>query len=406
MSGVLPPPRSQVLETASGRILCIADIRGRLAALNDLAKAANAVAIIHTGDFGFLDAESLHKMDENALRQLAFYSPLVPTSQEAARVGASDSIGISMLSEFPRLLAGEIRLEVPVYTVWGASEDVDILEAFRTGEYAVPNLYILSEESTHLVCLGGLRLRLLGLGGAFSLTKLFDNGGHESPIAGAGCSTWTTALQIGRLVETAERVFSPSETRLLVTFASPGREGSLSQLALALQADFTLSAGLHFRATSSYNDYSVQRDFSHSGLRHKVLLSKKAFLRLWEEVKPVLEGTVGDLEQRELLNRAVRVLNRVPGTEDEEVAWRTCWHWNLCDVKSGTLVLDVRDCRIGSEIRSEGFSFAHRGAERRKGEPAPRQPMAALDLQMLDIDRNRTAMEDEPELLPHRKLKP
>jgi hypothetical protein len=45
--------QTKVLDTAHGRILCIADIRGRLSALNDLARDANAKAIIHTGDFGF-----------------------------------------------------------------------------------------------------------------------------------------------------------------------------------------------------------------------------------------------------------------------------------------------------------------------------------------------------------------
>lgn len=36
-----------------GRILCLADVRGRLSTLNELAQEASAVAIIHTGDFGF-----------------------------------------------------------------------------------------------------------------------------------------------------------------------------------------------------------------------------------------------------------------------------------------------------------------------------------------------------------------
>lgn len=55
----LPRPQHQVntqtkiIDTVHGRILCIADIRGRLSALNDLARDANAKAIIHTGDFGF-----------------------------------------------------------------------------------------------------------------------------------------------------------------------------------------------------------------------------------------------------------------------------------------------------------------------------------------------------------------
>ena len=43
----------KAFDTNHGRILCIADIRGRLSALNDLAREANAKAVIHTGDFGF-----------------------------------------------------------------------------------------------------------------------------------------------------------------------------------------------------------------------------------------------------------------------------------------------------------------------------------------------------------------
>jgi hypothetical protein len=45
--------QTKVLDTIHGRILCVADIRGRLSALNDLAREANAQAVIHTGDFGF-----------------------------------------------------------------------------------------------------------------------------------------------------------------------------------------------------------------------------------------------------------------------------------------------------------------------------------------------------------------
>jgi hypothetical protein len=49
-----------VLDTAAGRILCIADVRGKLSSLNQLAADANAVAIIHTGDFGFFGTSFSH----------------------------------------------------------------------------------------------------------------------------------------------------------------------------------------------------------------------------------------------------------------------------------------------------------------------------------------------------------
>lgn len=40
-------------DDTQGRILCLADVRGRLSTLNELALETGAVAIIHTGDFGF-----------------------------------------------------------------------------------------------------------------------------------------------------------------------------------------------------------------------------------------------------------------------------------------------------------------------------------------------------------------
>lgn len=43
----------QVLDLGEGRILCVADVRGELSKLNQLASDTGAKAIIHTGDFGF-----------------------------------------------------------------------------------------------------------------------------------------------------------------------------------------------------------------------------------------------------------------------------------------------------------------------------------------------------------------
>lgn len=76
------------METGPTRVLCIADVRGKfllqcsgcwfapclltcpfplagnLRSLNELAKAARANYIIHTGDFGFYDETSLERIAE------------------------------------------------------------------------------------------------------------------------------------------------------------------------------------------------------------------------------------------------------------------------------------------------------------------------------------------------------
>jgi hypothetical protein len=85
------------------------------------------------------------------------------------------------LSEFPEFLSGQKKLNVPVYTVWGACEDVAVLEKFRSKEYSIPNLNILDEATSHLLDIGGVSLRLFGLGGAVVQHKLFDNGEGTYP---------------------------------------------------------------------------------------------------------------------------------------------------------------------------------------------------------------------------------
>lgn len=50
--------QTTVIDTVAGRILCIADVRGKLSGFNDMAREVGAKAIIHTGDFGFFGEPS------------------------------------------------------------------------------------------------------------------------------------------------------------------------------------------------------------------------------------------------------------------------------------------------------------------------------------------------------------
>ncbi|KAG6874004.1 hypothetical protein C0995_007961 [Termitomyces sp. Mi166 len=378
--------QTAVLDTHNGRVLCIADIRGHLSVLNDFARDNNAVAIIHTGDFGFFDAASLdpNGINDRTLRHLASYTPFVPSAQrDELNQQPIDSIrslvNISLLSEFPLLLSGQIKLRVPVYTVWGACEDVRILEKFRQGTYAIDNLHVLDEATTRCIQVGGVKLRLLGLGGALVPHKMFDNGDGHATIAGGQGTMWVTALQIGELVDTSQRVYDNTETRVLVTHASPGREGIIAQLALVVKADITISAGLHFRYATSYNEFSVQGDYE--GFRHKIMIGKQGFDRVWESVRPQVEAVMDD-HQKILMDKALSVVERVPPVlspsqpAHEEPAWKNCWNWNLCDAAYGSLVLDVKDGRISAELKSQGFNFAYRRTAATAQTPS--QPNATL----------------------------
>ena len=332
------------------------------------------------------------------LKHVAQYSPLL--SENTKRViQASQPQNYDVksrfsphelqLSELSMFINKQLKLEVPVYTVWGACEDVRVLEKFRSGEYKVDNLHIIDEANSRLLEVGGVKLRLLGLGGAVVMHKLFDNGEGRTTIAGGQGTMWTTLLQMGELVDTANRVYDPTETRVFVTHASPAREGLLNQLSVTLKADFSVSAGLHFRYGSSYNEFSVNPTLDH--YRGKLAASKASFNDVWDTVKSEVEPAVAANEaQRQLLENALDIVHKMPtianggnpfsqavpgqgtGGQVDESAFKNMWNFNLADAAFGYLVLEIEAGRIGTEMRAQGFNFAHRGTG---GKQAVTQPI-------------------------------
>jgi hypothetical protein len=288
-------------------------------------------------------------------------------------------------------LCGKYTLDVPVYTVWGACEDVRVLEKFRSNEYKINNLHIIDEASSRLLDVGGVKLRLLGLGGAVVMHKLFDNGEGRTTIAGGQGTMWTTLLQMGELVDTAHRVYDPAETRIFITHNSPARDGLLNQLSVTLKADFSISAGLHFRYGSSYNEFSVNPSLDH--YRGKLASSKASFNDVWETVKgEVAPAVQANPAQQQLLDNALQFVDKMPTSANggnpfggpaapgaghvDESAFKNMWNFNLADAAFGWLVLEVEGGRIGTEMKAQGFNFSHRGGKQHHLQPAqqPQNP--------------------------------
>lgn len=300
------------------------------------------------------------------------------------------------LSELPLLLDGRLTLDVPVYTVWGACEDVRVLEKFRSGEYKVDKLHIIDEANSRLLDVGGIKLRLLGLGGAVVMHKLFDNGEGKTTIAGGQGTMWTTLLQMGELIDTANRVYDPSETRVFVTHASPAREGMLNQLSVTLKSDFSISAGLHFRYGSSYNEFSVNPSLDH--YRGKLASSKASFNDVWETVRGEVEAAIASNEaQKTLLDNALDVVQKMPTVANggnpfggpvtagnaaagqvDESAFKNMWNFNLADAAFGYLVLEIEGGRIATEMRAQGFNFSHRTGKPSVVIPAQQIPVPGI----------------------------
>lgn len=316
------------------------------------------------------------------LKHVATYSPLIAEDVRRHIVGAApntlkDRIPRDRmpLSQLPHFLNNTFKFDVPVYTVWGACEDVQVLEKLRSGEYKIDKLHIIDEAHTQLLELGGVKIRLLGLGGAIVMHKLFDNGEGRTTIAGGQGTMWMTLLQMGELVDTASRVYDPTEIRVLLTHASPAREGILNQLCVNLKVDFSISAGLHFRYGSSYNEFSVNPTLDH--YRGKLAASRASFNDVWETVKSEVEPAVQENEvQARFLANALDVVHRMPSVASgsnpfggsagtptgqvDEVAFKNMWNFNLADSQYGHLVLEIDNGRIGTEMKAQGFNFAHR----------------------------------------------
>lgn len=307
------------------------------------------------------------------------------------------------LSEFPKFLDGSQHLAVPVYTIYGAAEDLTVLEKFKNGKYRVPNLHIIDESTTYTIKTPlGPTIRLFGLGGSLVLHRLFDHGDGSLSIAGSPGVMWTTLLQIGQLISTVRKSFIPSEIRVFVSHPSPSREGLLAQLAVALRTDFTISSGLHFRYASSFNEYSVLP--SVENFRNILAMARVQFMNIWDSVKDLLTSLVDNVQYQQLM-LAYKVFESMPILDNQqlpaesikikvagnkalltssktatsnstsssahpsnaaismeylELAFSNMWHFNLCDHINGALVLAVNHGRVSSISYSEGFDFAYR----------------------------------------------
>ncbi|EPX74382.1 uncharacterized protein SOCG_03591 [Schizosaccharomyces octosporus yFS286] len=367
------------------RLLCIADVRGELSLINKLAEETRADCVIHTGDFGFFERSSLPNISERTLRHIVQFSPLIKRLPRSKSFDHYPSNPISelknsiashpdcLLSELPYFLSQERKFIVPVYTVWGASEDVHVLEKFASGEYSIPNLNIIDELHSHLLQIGDLKIRLLGLGGPYVPFKLFDNGEGKGTIAGAQGTTWTTVLQMGELIETAKSCLDREETRIFITHHPIGREGVFCQLATILQADLTLSAGLHFRYGASYNEFSVNPNPEH--YLQKLSAGRAQFMEVWETVKSEVERMVTP-DQQHLVNNVTRLVSRMPDATNSYAmnnmlpgtALKNLWNFNLLDASFGWNVLVVENGHVQVESKSFGFNLGYRRSAARRND--------------------------------------
>ena len=220
------------------RILLISDTHGELSHVNKLVAIEGADCVIHAGDFGFYEEESLSRLSQREIWLIIKHSHLprrkVRRILELGPIGRAKAVEKhGLLGGFPKYLAGKESFDVPVYAVWGNHDDGNLVERLVQGRPTVPNLHLLHSQRAYRV---GPAL-VYGLGGNFLPgRKMLDQ-----PIAGRGGKIWSTLSEFSDLVQTVDSEGSAYSPRILVTHVSPRVEPFVEYIGTRTGADYTVS---------------------------------------------------------------------------------------------------------------------------------------------------------------------
>lgn len=220
------------------RILLISDTHGELSIVNKLVAAEDADCVIHAGDFGFYEDESLRRLSQREIWLIIKHAHLprrkvrrILELGQRARVKAVEKY--CLLGGFQRYLAGKESFDVPVYAVWGNHDDGHLVERLVRGRIAVPNLRLLHSQRAYRV---GPAL-VYGLGGNFLPgQKMLDQ-----PIAGRGGKIWSTLSEFSDLVQTVDSEGRSYRPRIFVSHVSPRVEPFVEYIGTRTGADYTVS---------------------------------------------------------------------------------------------------------------------------------------------------------------------
>lgn len=236
------------------KLLLISDTHGSLENINRIAEKVQADAVIHCGDLGFYDAGSAERLSDREINLCIVHSSLPGEEiNNAANLSRDAKISLikerNLLSELPAYLEGEKQFTIPIYTVWGNHEDIEVVKKFRDGEYRVENLFLLDENNAY----DFNDIHIYGLGGNLLTSKKF----FQKPLAGGGGKIWSTFSQYQTLINRVDKA-EDKKKRLFVSHVSPGKEAFISLVGALIRADFILSGHMGAPFNMLWNEFSVQ----------------------------------------------------------------------------------------------------------------------------------------------------
>lgn len=417
----------------SVRLLALSDIQGDFHSIQDiyrgyqLANGRQIDYIIHTGNFGFWDENTVetHK-DINYLKQIvAFLKVLSPEiveelnnlstiingpSSNANQLNKEfiqfkaklSSYSNNSLSQLSLYLSGEYKLPCPVYTTFGPLDDPVVIHKFHTGQYHIPNLFIVDHLNQYEIVSPDDQpnIRLYGLGANIKIHSLFDNGNlpiNDNSITGKVGDLWITLVQVAELylnvknLQKIDQQLGKQAINIFLSYAPVIKTPLLEHLAIITNADYTISQGLHFRYPVMGNGMSFVDSMGGSAGYIENYRCKFSRLRMilgefWLIVKDEInEMTEGNEDIAKILELGLSLFDKIPISindsidkivpltlldensssrgvlhdEDIEVnkqilkkindyyfsAYYNLWHFNLCDY----LITDFTDLSDSDE---------------------------------------------------------
>lgn len=366
-------------------LVALSDLQGNWDAVEHIARAQNAAAIVHTGNLGLWNHGTVLRSDVAYLKQLVAFSNVLDAdlvrelnNQLVIALGqpAPSALHTALLapnvflSHMDAYVAGAKRLACPVYAIVGPLDDPEIAEQLLLGSLQIPNLHLINQHNIHEVPMGGGTVRLYGLGGNLKVHSLFDRGSLAGSLSGKAGDLWITLDMVTELYLGMKQ--RPSECiNVFVAHAPVMKTPLMEHLAIVTGADFTVSQGLHFRYPVSGNGMAFVDALGGSAgyidsYRLKFLRLRMILGELWLVIRAEVGAALqNDVAMARLTELGLALFDKIPVTiadptekivrltlgapvEDEEeaylgkqslkkindmyfAAYYNLWHFNLCD---------------------------------------------------------------------------
>ncbi len=338
------------------RLLLLTDTHGDIDLINTFIDRERVDACIHCGDFGFYDRKSINRLSVRELRLRLKHSHLPSKVRKLAWKVSHEELKTivareKLLAGFAPYLEGEVGFHAPVYAVWGNHEDPVVIEALRSKEAAVENLFLLDEHRAHDLA---QNVRLIGLGGNFYYEGEGLFAPEQTGDGGKVRASWTQYAHLMARERSRER--PKEEWTLLVSHVSPGKVTLLERLSLLLRADLSIFGHMGPPMTHGYSLFTFCEPHEAMARSHEEYRQLQALWETspWREKLPAETRTLieNSLEELAIDDFPVRGRGDRPGPKSVESRYFATQFLNLADAPQGWGVLTIDDNNIELQTTS------------------------------------------------------